>query len=502
MIGIGKGPLRAADWQALDVNPLPYAGLATSLVEEHDYVAELDGKLPRALSGSLYRNGIGRFDRGPGRKRMLLDGDGMVQAFHFEDGRVRYLNRYVRTEKYVRESEAGRYLFPTWSTLAPGGPWKNFGGKLPNQAGTTVVRHATGLYAFDEGQPPYELDPRTLATRGIRILDPLRPHRAFNAHSKWDAATGEWLTLSIAYGKETFAHVLALDPAGKQTLRLKVALPRGVYLHDWFLTARHAVFVLHPAFVSLPALLKVMAGLDTYAESIRWRPREGNVVVVAPRDGTAPFLLETEACWMWHALNAYEAGSEIVADFVGFRDGGGVGTSDSPLYELMRGHAPVLPDEPVATVRRYVLPTASGGRIRAEILAADRNYELPYVARGVAARAYRYAYLASGTPGTIFWTSVARLDTTTGSVERFDFGPTTYTAEPVHAAAPGSDPEAGWLLVPCYDGKTKKSFLAVLDAAHVADGPLATVKLSHHVPMSFHGDWSPAPRKPEAGNPT
>ena len=41
------------------------------------------------LDGVLYRVGPGRYDRGPDRKRMVLDGDGMVQALELRDGEER-----------------------------------------------------------------------------------------------------------------------------------------------------------------------------------------------------------------------------------------------------------------------------------------------------------------------------------------------------------------------------------------------------------------------------
>jgi all-trans-8'-apo-beta-carotenal 15,15'-oxygenase len=53
-----------------------------------------------------------------------------------------------------------------------------------------------------------------------------------------------------------------------------------------------------------------------------------------------------------------------------------------------------------------------------------------------------------------------------------------------------SDPdEPGWLLSELYDNRTKRSSLAVLRAERLADGPIATVHLRHHVPFSFHGWW-------------
>jgi all-trans-8'-apo-beta-carotenal 15,15'-oxygenase len=74
-------PLPSSVWKPLADNPLPFAGLATSLPEEHDYQPRLEGKLPATLHGILYRNGPGLFDRGPFRKRMLLDGEGKNQAY-------------------------------------------------------------------------------------------------------------------------------------------------------------------------------------------------------------------------------------------------------------------------------------------------------------------------------------------------------------------------------------------------------------------------------------
>ena len=118
----------------------PYLGLATSLREEHDYEARVEGVIPAGLRGTFYRNGPGLFDRGGIRKRALFDGDGMVQAFLFHDGGVRYRNRFVRTSKFVGGGGRGKVFFPSWSTQAPGGFPANFwgAGRVKYQAGVTV----------------------------------------------------------------------------------------------------------------------------------------------------------------------------------------------------------------------------------------------------------------------------------------------------------------------------------------------------------------------------
>ena len=59
----------------------------------------ITGEWPKALNGSLYRNGPNpQFaPRGPYH---WFAGDGMLHAFHVADGRVVYRNRWVRTPKW------------------------------------------------------------------------------------------------------------------------------------------------------------------------------------------------------------------------------------------------------------------------------------------------------------------------------------------------------------------------------------------------------------------
>ena len=70
---------------------------------------EIEGKIPRELKGSLYRNGPGLFERGGLRKPHLLDGDGLVQRLSFADGTAHYQNAFVRTPKFIAEEKAGTF---------------------------------------------------------------------------------------------------------------------------------------------------------------------------------------------------------------------------------------------------------------------------------------------------------------------------------------------------------------------------------------------------------
>jgi all-trans-8'-apo-beta-carotenal 15,15'-oxygenase len=481
-------PLSAATLPEAAPQPL-WAGLVTSLPEEHDYAPEIWGLLPAALRGSLYRNGPGLFDRGGLRKRALVDGDGMIQEYAFADGAVRYRNRFVRTRKLVEEEAAGRYLYATWTTQAPGGRFANlFGRAIRSQAGVSTAAKNGRIYAFDESAPPHELDARTLETRGEALVPPTR---FYSAHGKTDGRSGDWLHFGLEYGRNVTVHLTSFRADGSLGSHRTLALPRYCYLHDWFATERWLVLNVHPAEIEIARFLFGGASL---VGAMRWRPEQGNLVLVVPREGEPkPIAVETGAVWMWHALNAYERGGEIVADFVGYDAPDHFLGEDAQLFAAMslREGAPAAPGR----LRRFVIDP-SARTLRSEPLAAG-HAEFPIVHPRRACHEHRYAYCVRDAAGRVgFESQVARIDTRTGAEQRYDFGAGLYCGEPVFAPAPesgGADSsEPGWLLTQVYDGRARKTFLAVLDAEYVADGPVASVRLRHHVPVSFHGAWRPA----------
>jgi all-trans-8'-apo-beta-carotenal 15,15'-oxygenase len=474
-----------------DYRALPVLGLATSLASEYDYAPEIEGKVPANLQGTLYRNGPGLFERAGYRKKCLLDGDGMVQAFTIRDGRVAYRNRFVRTSKYAEETVAGHYLYATWSTSAPGGFLANLGGgRFANQAGITVLVRGSRLYAFDEFQPPYELDPHTLETLGVSRLG-LPADKAFlSAHSKIDPVSGDWIFFSLEHGRRTYLHLTTLAANGSLRLRQSVKLPRFAYIHDFFISARHIIINLHPVEMEV---WNFLLGRKSMARALQWRPQLGNLILVFARHGgQPPVQLAAEACWMWHSLNAYEReGGEIIADFVGYKNPDHFLGRDPALFAIMEGRSGTYTSP--GQLRRYIIDPARAS-LREEVF-RDGNFEFPVVNPHLLGQPYRFGYLASVTGCDNFFTGISRVKMVSGKSETFDFGHGMYCSEPVFAPHPqpshnpGSAEEPGWLLTEVYDGNKRKSFLAVFDACNLEAGPLARVHLHHHAPLGFHGFW-------------
>jgi carotenoid cleavage dioxygenase-like enzyme len=140
------------------VNPYldgPFAPIDTATTA----VCEVVGTLPTDLAGVFVRNGSNPKYPPPGRYHWF-DGDGMLHALRFENGRVEYRNRYVATEALAAEVSAGEAI---WSGInerpdfsLPGGPFKD-------TANTDLVFHDGRLLAlWWLGGPCYEIDVSSL----------------------------------------------------------------------------------------------------------------------------------------------------------------------------------------------------------------------------------------------------------------------------------------------------------------------------------------------------
>src|SRR5262245_17561728 len=96
------------------------------------------GALPRDLAGVYARNSSNpRFP--PQGRYHWFDGDGMIHAVHFDDGRATFRNRWVRTSAFLAEEEAGCSL---WRGVTERPDFTNQRGPFKDSANTDLVYHA------------------------------------------------------------------------------------------------------------------------------------------------------------------------------------------------------------------------------------------------------------------------------------------------------------------------------------------------------------------------
>ncbi|MEQ8747569.1 carotenoid oxygenase family protein [Pyruvatibacter sp.] len=448
------------------------------------YAPTIEGTLPAQLSGTLYRNGPGLFERNGYRKQHMLDGDGLAQRLTIRDGKAHYSNAFIDTPKLRAEEEAGKYLHATWTTRRPGGFVSNImGGDIVSQAGVTVYPVNGKVVARDEGGDTFVLDPDTLATTGT--IPTARISGGYKAHAKHDPQTNEWILAGQGFGPTMTLHVSVYSPQMTLANEFSFDAPRQVYIHDFFASKNHIIFVLHPCFFSPFGFL---AGMNSITDSLTFNQAEGTILAVVPKAGGEARYFDVPGSFMWHALNAHEAGDEIVADFVGYDDPDHFIGDDPQLKALMVGRLgkAVQP----GTIRRYVISLATG-KAREEILDAG-THEFPMTDPRAQLGDHKVGYFSTGGLGAVN-SGIKRMEMKKGRTQTFDFGAnTTHVGEPVFAARDESADtvDDGWLIAQCLDAKTERTFFAVFDASAVDAGPLAKIWLTHHVPISFHGGWA------------
>ena len=90
-----------------DLNALnPYLHGLYAPVREEVSIDQLrvQGEIPKDFAGAYYRNGPNP-KKTPSGMHHWFDGDGMVHAIVFEDGKAIYRNRYVRSMDFVPDEK-------------------------------------------------------------------------------------------------------------------------------------------------------------------------------------------------------------------------------------------------------------------------------------------------------------------------------------------------------------------------------------------------------------
>src|SRR4051812_3771121 len=281
--------------------PIPFEGDAPFL--------KISGELPRELNGTLYRNGPNPQFDAPGSHWFV--GDGMLHAFHLENGRASYRNRWIRTPKFEAERRAGRALFGGFGRKLADSPVDLTDGGVAN---TNIIAHAGRLLALEEAHLPTEIEPGTLASRGYQDFGG-RLRGAFTAHPKSDPVTGELLFFGYnAAGPLTPALTYGtIDASGKLARISRFEAPYASMVHDFIVTSDHVLFPILPLTGSIE---RALSGRPPYA----WEPDKGAFVGIMKRGGDVKDIVwfRGEACYVFHIMNAWEDGSRIIADVMQF----------------------------------------------------------------------------------------------------------------------------------------------------------------------------------------
>jgi carotenoid cleavage dioxygenase-like enzyme len=468
--------------------PQATRALGFTTLEHETTIAELQcsGQLPSWLSGSLLRTGPAKFEVGDQRMRHWFDGLAMLHRFTIADGHVAYGNRFLESRSYRAARERGTIVYGEFATDPCRSLFKlvqtlfSSGGVLTDNANINVARLGERFLAMTETPLAVEFDPQTLKSAGVHPFK--APGQLTTAHPHMDRTSGAMLNYAAKLGARNSYRFFSIDGTGAggktATPKILASVPvrEPAYMHSFGLTERWFVLAEFP-FVVNP--LAVALSGRPYIENYRWKPERGTRFTLVDRvTGETTGGFETDACFGFHHVNAFEDGDQVVVDVCTVADASIV--EDLYLERLRSGH-PIAPPQ----LTRFTLSLRDRSVSQKRI--GEEGIELPRINyRRCNERPHRYVW--GNDLGESGWfEKIVKLDVHSGAALSF-CEPDCYPGEPVFVARPDAEHEDdGVLMSVVLDSRASTSFLLVLDSADLSE--IARAHAPHHIPFSFHGQF-------------
>ncbi|MBE9157035.1 carotenoid oxygenase family protein [Nodosilinea sp. LEGE 06152] len=431
------------------------------------------GELPAELRGMFVRNGPNpQFS--PLGLYHWFDGDGMLHGVHIQDGKASYRNRYIRTQGFEQERQAGQAVF--------GGLLQPSQAGFKNVANTALVWHRDRLLALWEGGEPHAIDVPGLETIGAHTFNG-KLASPVTAHPKVDPVTGEMMFFGYSLAQPPYVKYSVVSAEGDLLRTVPIDLPVGVMMHDFAITEHYTLFMDLPLTFRLERLQR---GEPAFAFE-RDRPSRFGILPRHGDNGTIRWF-EAPSCYVFHTLNAYEDGDDIV--LIACRTGSTNVLGASP--DAHEGdNRQVGSDVPLLHQWRFNLKT---GAVREQAL-DDRACEFPRINEQYLGRQSRYGYAGKSTPTPMpKFDGLLKFDLDNGSVQVHSFGAERYGGEGVFVLRPDATAEDdGWLMTFVHDEAQDASELVVVSTQAMTDEPIARIQMPQRVPYGFHGTWVSLP---------
>lgn len=444
---------------------------------------KVTGEIPKDLHGIYVRNTHNQVHAPIGIYHPF-DGDAMLHAMHFEDGKATYRNRFVETTGFLAEQAAGRSLWP--GILAPEKParrgWGAMGAMKDN-AGTDVHCHAGRLLAvMSQCSEPWRLDPVTLENLGpdtdwaVKVM-PV----GVSAHYKVDVFTGEMMFFNYSE-RYPYMSYGVVDAENRLVHYVPIELPGPRWPHDLGVTKNYSILHDLPFFFEPEALARGQRKLVFHRDV----PARFGVI---PRHGSNADIkwFDATPCHILHLSNCFEEGDWVVMDGCISVDPAKppVGKIDN-VYDKILDHLDKHRTRTRLHRWRFNLKT---GETREELLDEEVT-EFPFYANSVCGYPYRYSYGTLFKPGDWLFTGIKKYDLLNGTTTRYEYGGQRYGSEPHIALRPNATAEDdGYIITFVTDMLADRSECVILDAHDIAAGPIATIELPERISSGTHACW-------------
>ena len=451
------------------------------------------GEIPKTLSGTFYRNGPGQIERGGKLVHHPFDGDGMIAAMCFQNGKVNFSNRFIRTKAWEEEEKAQKFLYRgVFGTQKPGGQISNaFDLRLKNIANTNVIKLGDELLALWEAASPHSINPKTLETNGLSNLNGvLKQEEAFSAHPRFDPGHhGEprMVTFGVNTGPKSTLRLMEFETEGSKAGTLlsdrKDQFNGFAFLHDFAITPNWAIFLQNAiSFNPIPFIL----GQKGAAQCLRSKPGEEAKFWLIPRDsgcfaGKPPLIFTAPDGFVFHHLNAFEKDNEIIIESIFYQDFPSIG----PKEDFRQINFDLIP-EGVLKRCRLNLKTK---KFEIETL-SEQCCEFAMVNPNNEGYFARFSWMASAAKekGNGPLQRIKKLDLVNGNELYWSAGSRCFVNEPLMIPNCHSNSEDdGWIIVLVWNGKRVGTDLVILKADNLNEE--AVLELPIAITYGLHGSW-------------
>ncbi len=408
---------------------------------------DITGEIPAELSGRYFRNGPNPKAH-PSADWFL--GEGMIHGVEIREGKATwYRNRYVETPLLDVEQITNE------NRMIPGNSLAN----------THIVGHAGKILALQETQLPIEL------TADLETVGPYnfggKLGRSMTAHPKICPLTGEMLF--FAYGiMPPFLTYYRVAGDGAMVQSEVIEVPAATMVHDFAITENYVLFL------DLPMLWD-MEKLKQSGIPVSYDESYGARIGVMPRAGKSGDVrwFEVDPCYIYHTMNAFEHGSEIIFH-----------------APRMVGYTSVgMANPPVPKLHRWTIDLEAGTVSEDQV--DDLGVDFPMTSPSLVGRPHRFGFASEfDTGGTPYVLGYHKYDMERGTRSCHPLGGGRTGSEASFVpAANAVDEDDGYLISFIYDSASDESELVILNAKEMADPPLARIHLRSRVPAGFHGSW-------------
>ena len=465
-----------------DYAPLIERGFSFTPNERSYDVENIEGEIPDFIRGTYYMNGPARFSRGGFRYNHWLDGDGMVCALRFQDGRVRFTSRFVQSVKHTAEEEVGRPLFRAFGTRFESDRLKR-GVMLESPINVSVYPYAGTLLAFGEQGLPLELDPVTLETRGeFNFRGALNDISPFAAHPKIDRATGEMFNFGVAFAaREPYLNFYRFDRSATLVFRKRLPLEYPCSIHDFGLSQNHAVFYLSPYLLDMQSFISEGR---TLLDSLRWEPERGSRLFIVSREtGNKVAELQIGSRHCLHFINCFEENGRLNVDVLEL---------ELPIYDQYQQVPDLFTEVCEGWPTRFVLDLESYELVETAAVHYRLAPDFPAIDPSLTTRAYDHFWMlgisATGNRGRKFFDQLVHVKWPGKcACDVYHVPAGNYLgSEPIFIGNPRG---GGAVICHVFDAENNASSFVLFDAMRVEQGPLALLHLKEPIHLGFHASF-------------